>query len=325
MIKNPLISIIIPVFNVEKYLGRCLDSLILQTYSNLEIICINDGSEDNSLKVLNKYSKKDYRIKIIEQENQGQSHARNTGLKSAKGEYISFVDSDDWVSLTLYKKFVNALNQSDKEFDTYMFNYTSYYEKPNINQVVNRNGLDAYNWELKPDNIYTPNDCKDPFSGNMGIWNKIYKKELLNNIEFEENYIFEDQLFHLQTFLDSNSIYINYEVQYFYRQTKISTIHTLGGNVFDIFLIMDRMETLLREKGIYEKYKYNFLQHKYNDYTGLLFKAVLPLKEKFYNMASDDLKKMSGFEPEKIKKLLNSHIYFDMLGLTYHQFMKKYR
>ena len=325
MKQTPLISIIVPVYNVEKYLGRCLDSLLLQTYSNLEIICINDGSEDRSLKILKKYAKKDKRIKITDQENQGQSHARNRGRDIASGDYISFVDSDDWVSLTLYNKFVNALNQS--EFDIYMFNYTSYLENPKPSEYANKNGIAFSLWNNKNKDLFSPvykySDCKDLFGGNMGVWNKIYKKELIKDLRFEENYIFEDQLFYLQTILNSNGIYINNEVQYFYRQADNSTVHTLGGNVFDVFLIQDRLETLLKEKSEWERYKYCYLQHKFNDYMGLLLKTVLPLKEQFYNMASDDLKKTGDFDAEEIKPLHNSHLYFDMTTLTYQEFMNK--
>ena len=102
------VSIIVPVYNVEKYLERCLDSLINQTLTNIEIVCINDGSTDNSGKILDDYAAKDNRIKVIHQNNAGQAVARNNGLKIANGNYINFVDSDDWVDLDfiekLYKK-----------------------------------------------------------------------------------------------------------------------------------------------------------------------------------------------------------------------------
>ena len=98
------ISIIVPVYNTEKYLGVCLDSLISQTYKDIEIICVDDGSTDNSLQILNDYAAKDSRIKILTQKNQGPSVARNLGLEKAKGEYITFVDSDDWVSIDMCEK-----------------------------------------------------------------------------------------------------------------------------------------------------------------------------------------------------------------------------
>ena len=109
--KAALLSVIIPVYNVEPYLEQCLDSVINQTYKNLEIICINDGSSDNSLKILEKYQKKDSRIKLINQKNKGLSEARNAGLDVAKGEYIAFVDSDDYLELNAYKEAMKVMLQ----------------------------------------------------------------------------------------------------------------------------------------------------------------------------------------------------------------------
>ena len=95
------ISLIIPVYNVAKYLGRCLDSIVNQTYRNIEIICVNDGSTDDSLDILNSYALKDERVKIINRENNGVSSSRNVALDVAKGEWIMFVDSDDWIDLNV--------------------------------------------------------------------------------------------------------------------------------------------------------------------------------------------------------------------------------
>ena len=102
--RTPLISVIIPVYNVEKYLRRCLDSVIAQTYQNLEIICVDDGSIDDSGKICDQYAVRDARIKVIHQENQGLSAARNRGLDAAEGEYIAFVDSDDYILEDMYKR-----------------------------------------------------------------------------------------------------------------------------------------------------------------------------------------------------------------------------
>ena len=105
---NIKVSIIVPVYNVEKYLAQCLDSLINQTLKEIEIICVNDGSKDNSAKILTAYAQKYVRIKIINQTNQGLSAARNNGISVATGEYIGFVDSDDWVDIDFYKKLYSA-------------------------------------------------------------------------------------------------------------------------------------------------------------------------------------------------------------------------
>ena len=98
------ISVIVPVYNVEKFLAQCLESLVLQTYKNLEIIIVDDGSSDNSYKIYKKYAKSDSRIQIIKQKNAGVSAARNTGLASATGEYVHFIDSDDYIDIDYYEK-----------------------------------------------------------------------------------------------------------------------------------------------------------------------------------------------------------------------------
>ena len=98
------ISVIIPVYNVEKYLGRCLDSVVNQTFTDIEIICINDGSSDNSLEILKRYAQRDRRIKIFTQENSGLSASRNVGMKYASGDYIYFIDSDDYLVKTAFEE-----------------------------------------------------------------------------------------------------------------------------------------------------------------------------------------------------------------------------
>lgn len=110
------VSIIIPIYNVEQYLAQCLDSVINQTYKNIEIICVNDCSLDNSFRILDEYSKNDKRIKIINRENNGGlSAARNTGLDNASGKYIYFLDSDDWIDLDYIEKMLNAAIKNDVE------------------------------------------------------------------------------------------------------------------------------------------------------------------------------------------------------------------
>ena len=110
---QPLITVIVPVYNVEKYLRRCLDSIIRQTYQNLEILCIDDGSIDNSGEICEQYAARDARIKVIHQENQGLSTARNRGLDTATGEYIAFVDSDDYIAADVLEQLYQSAVSSD--------------------------------------------------------------------------------------------------------------------------------------------------------------------------------------------------------------------
>ena len=137
-------SIIVPVYNTEKYLKKCLDSLVNQTLKDIEIICINDGSLDNSLQILKEYEKKDNRIKIVNQRNQGVSIARNNGIKLASGEYIGFADSDDYVDLDFYEKLYNGANANDmcgtlinNKKDNKYYCFTTYIYKKSL--IINNN------------------------------------------------------------------------------------------------------------------------------------------------------------------------------------------
>ena len=128
-------SIIIPVWNLEPYISRCLDSIIAQTYRNIEIICINDGSTDNSLNILQKYAERDNRIKIIDQENQGVSVARNIGIDAASGDYLLFVDGDDYVDTRMCE----VLKDKVENYDLVFFNYYFLIRTGEIKRVVKRN------------------------------------------------------------------------------------------------------------------------------------------------------------------------------------------
>ena len=168
------ISIIIPVYNIEDYIEKCIKSIIYQDYENLEIILVNDGSTDNSLKICEKYSKKDKRIKILSQENQGLSMARNNALKVATGDYIWFIDGDDYIeenSFEIIKKYI------DNDYDIII---SDYYEVKN-----NKNKLVKIKGENYSDNIrYVLSHCI--------VWNKIIKKKLLDYDFFPKGQYYED-------------------------------------------------------------------------------------------------------------------------------------
>ena len=171
------ISIIIPVYNVEKYLGKCLDSVICQTLDDIEIICINDGSTDKSYEILNAYARKDKRIVVINNKNNGAAQARNDGLDIANGQYIMFVDGDDylkpWACETAYKKITSSHS------DIGIF---SHLNEENSNCIESsKNGLIK---KYSDDSSLTDYSCFQIF-----IWDKIYKKSFLdrNNIRFEQD------------------------------------------------------------------------------------------------------------------------------------------
>ena len=180
---NDLISIIIPVYNVENYLSKCIDSAINQKYSNLEIILINDGSTDKSGEICDEFAKKDARIKVVHKENSGVSSTRNKGLELAKGKYITFIDADDYVD----ENFVSSLYEV-------MIRDNTDLSICNVNPNHDFDGLDSIIDKKKALNAILD---KNKFHGY--VVNKLYKKELIGNIQFQENiHICEDLLFNCE-------------------------------------------------------------------------------------------------------------------------------
>ena len=171
----PKISIIVPVYNVEKYLSVCLDSLLSQTLTDIEIICVNDGSTDGSLHILSEYAKHDSRIMLINKANEGAAAARNTGMIAAHGEYIGFVDSDDWVDKDYFEKLYHeaVVKNADIARAPYNYSYRDYeIEERNLKPVIKEK--------------YSNNENLDVNDHSVVIWNAIYKKDFLkrNNIMF---------------------------------------------------------------------------------------------------------------------------------------------
>ncbi|ELC8389842.1 glycosyltransferase family 2 protein [Clostridium perfringens] len=180
---KPLVSIIIPVYNSEKYLKRCLDSAINQSEKNIEIIIINDGSKDNSLNIAMNYSNKDNRINIINKKNGGISSARNCGLKYAKGKYVTFLDSDDWIELNMIEEMLKFLVNEN----TFLIQCRGKLEKKdeNIKKII------GYNIEKNTTMKVNENLIMDLLTGKLEwpVWNMLINREFLleNNITFNEN------------------------------------------------------------------------------------------------------------------------------------------
>lgn len=324
---SPKISVIIPVFNAEKYLSKCLDTIILQTYKNLEIICINDGSTDCSGQILNEYAQKDSRIIVLNQQNSGQSIARNKGLEIATGEFVSFIDSDDWVSLSLYQKFVNALKLVNSDIDIYMFNADIFLKDQSLSDVKLKHVFELAVWKIKPEKLlYSVADCSNPFDGNMAVWNKIYKKSYLDflNLKFEENLIFEDKVFHFESFLRTQKIYINNDALYHYRQHSASTMHTIKNNVFDIFEVIPLINKALIDSNTYEKNKYAFFQFLMNHFVYLLFSSLPTDSPKLYELAKENLKNFANnnLDPQIYNRLKGIETYYHFMKFSYDDFMK---
>lgn len=194
------ISIIIPVYNVEGYLHQCIDSIINQTYNNLEILLINDGSTDSSLDICNEYASKDDRIIVLNKKNGGQSSARNMGLDIATGDFIGFVDSDDWVEPNMYETLLKGAKENEADIVACGV-YNCDFKKGTRVPTVEGGGIVTYdNFYSYCDNLFVP--CK--FEIRFEIWNKIFKKEILEVVRFKEGQIYEE-IFFMRNVLERTS------------------------------------------------------------------------------------------------------------------------
>lgn len=218
----PSISIIIPVFNVKKYLKQCLDSVCNQTFSDIEIICVNDCSTDNSLQILQEFASKDKRFKIIDcKDNIGVSSARNRALECASGKYIGFVDSDDWIAPDYFETLHSIITKLDLDIVV----------NTNIKTVIN--GQDVAQ--------FYPNKTLDNYVGFINsrkcihklIWNPwvhLCKKEFFDkyNIQFPDGYVLEDMYMQAVCFAYVDKIYITRDTLYHYRLSEDSIVGTLS-------------------------------------------------------------------------------------------------
>lgn len=230
------VSVIVPVYNVEKYLKRCLDSLINQTLSDIDIICINDGSKDSSLQILEQYAQKDSRIVIYNQENSGLSVARNTGLEHASGEYIGFVDSDDWVDLDFYENLYNSAKNNNADIAVADFIREHPNKKPK-------------RLKLKEEKIYTtPEDkfmiCKVHREG--CVWNKIYRTEFIHsiNLKFVPKMYYEDRDFTIRSLYFSKKLVTTPNTYYRYFVNPKSIVNKRRNYIQDEHYILVRQQVL---------------------------------------------------------------------------------
>lgn len=216
-----LLSVIIPVFNAEKYLISCVESVCNQTYKNLEIILINDGSTDTSLMICEKLAAKDKRIKIISQTNIGSGVARNRGLDIAEGEFITFVDSDDYISCYMYETMLQYMKD---DIDIIECDYKNVYS----NEKFENNELDKNNVIEKYDNCQAMKEHLEDTRFRQIIWNKIYRKDRIQGIRFPEGKGIDDEFWTYQAIGNARKLgHIN-RVFYAYRQQNDSIMHNIS-------------------------------------------------------------------------------------------------
>jgi len=304
------ISVIIPVYNVEDYLEECLDSVCGQTLTDIEILCINDGSTDSSLKILEEYSKNDSRVKIITKENGGQATARNLGIKEAQGEYIAFVDSDDFIEPDMLEKLYTKAN--DNNLDLAMCKIATYDNQTGeIKDNVWYYMLGVFRDFEKE--FFTHRDTKE-FTCNIAVtpYNKLYKTRLLkdNDILFPEGLIFEDEKFFFDVYLRAKKVSIVDEFLYYYRvNRKGSTVDISKENDYaDLIPISKQIRETFRKTNNYEDYKI-LLANRFIHLQLARFSETSPkYRKNYFNLVKEDLNEV--LKDKEIADNLESDVEF---------------
>lgn len=310
---NHLISIIVPIHNSESKLEKCINSLLNQTYTNIEIILVDDGSTDNSYSICKEYEKLDSRIISLHQKNSGVSCARNIGVHMCNGDYIGFVDSDDYIESTMYEK-VLTLMESTKSMIG-VCNYS--YEDDNFNCIADYNCNN-----MTFDSNHFPKYMIDYFSINGFIWNKLYKRELIINtkgqLEFSNNIkMLEDNLFNYEIYHKNQKflcVYTN-EKLYHYVQYNDSTCNKKYNlDKLQYFTVRNKEIDIVEQKGLdsdYLKadYVFNFTKDKFKiNYLNLTKDDNYFCLEKKYNEYLKNISFVNLNRRMKIKFLICKYL-----------------
>ena len=286
------VSVIIPIFNGEKYLNKCLDSICNQTLIDIEIICIDDGSTDNTLSILEKYSSKDQRIKIISTENNGQGAARNLALNQAKGEYIAFVDADDWIDNDALELLYNDAKSKNLDLLFYqMVNYMDYSKKYIETDLYNhicfeKNGIDE-------NIIFNSYDTKDfLFEIPVCPVSKLYRKDFLDeyNLYFTEGMFFEDNEFFYKTYFKCQKAGFLKKHLYYRRRHKDSVTQIIDKRKFDIVYAANDILDVFKDNGMCDVYKKDVINHTFLMVVEWFKKFSLDLRQSFYEYIKDNFK-----------------------------------
>ena len=280
MLSNiPKISIIVPVYRTEKYLRECIDSILNQTYRNLEVLLIDDGSPDKSGEICEAYASKDNRIRVFHTINKGLSSARNLGLMNAEGEFIGFVDSDDWIEPNMYEALFKAIQKTDSDICMCrLWDETNASSDPHVSEVIfkGNKSLEAL------------------ITGDITnhVWNKLYKSEIALKIPFEKGKLNEDEFWTYRVFGQAEKVTKINKSMYFYLQRSGSIM----GNKFNI-----RRLDALEAKAERQKYiEANF--------PNLAKQAKIDLFATCIFMCQSAMKFMKGKEKKQAKKAIKEYV-----------------
>ncbi len=304
------ISVILPVYNSQDYLRECLDSLLNQTFKDIEVLCINDGSSDGSLGILKEYENDD-RIVVIDQENMGVAKTRNKALKLVKGNYVYFMDSDDYLDSNAFKKLHDNLKSNDSDFcimKAIFIKGNEKYKFPafDLDKEFDKVNFNKFTFTYEDVKSHVLNDLFAP-------WLKMYKHEFLMSDEdftFPEIKSYSDAPFHVKTMLKAEKISFVPEYLYYYRENDDSLVHS-SSNTINFFSLSDIIKEYLVSNGFMNAFKEEFEAFQV---VKLVYYMGFSDSDEYYLKAKDELQKIS-FENnylipkkdiDKAKLVLNS-------------------
>lgn len=301
---TPKISIIICAYNREEYLKRCLNSVKNQTLKNIEIICADDGSTDNTLDVFRKYANKDHRFKFFTQKNSGPGVARNKAIKMATGEYIMFLDSDDWIELNTCEELYKKVKLNDLDILLFLMkNYSEetgeYYEDS------------YYNLTPIPDDfenkVFSHEDISNIiFSISISACQKIYKRSLVKKVHFAEKLLFEDNPFFWGVMLQAKRMSL-LKKHFYLRSRHTSSITSEYDNkYFDVISISNKVISIFKELNLVNMYKYQLTNYKINYVSQWYHMMEEKYKNTFWDLMHDDFQKLH--EDKKIDSLMLNNL-----------------
>lgn len=284
----PKLSIIIPVYNVEKYLPKCLGSILEQPFKDLEVICVNDGSTDGSLDVLQKIKKNDDRVVIIDKKNEGSGIARNIGLSTAQGEYVYFIDSDDWLEDDVLAKIIAKADEL--QTDILVFGGLSYYNGKGQNGAYSKNKLPKKYFGK----VVSAKDIKkDIFKFPSTAWTKLYRRSFLikNEIKFQNIRAGQDQLPFFHSMITADRIAILPENIYCYQKNREGSVTSVKKKKsFSPIYVFYGIEEMLEKTGMMEEYRNIFVNKYFSKATSWLGKFDKDLKPQYFEEYSKLLK-----------------------------------
>lgn len=313
------LSIVIPVYNLAQYIEKCLNSIINQPFKDYEIICVNDGSTDNSLEVLNRYKDK---IIIIDKENEGSGIARNTGIDRAQGEYIFFIDGDDWIEDNVLEKIVNKADELNT--DILIFGGLSYYGAKGQNGGYSKNKLPKKYFNR----VFSSKDIKkDVFKFPSTPWSKLYRREFLlkNNIRFQNIKVGQDQLPFFHSMITAERIAILPENIYCYRKNRQGSAMTVKKKKnFSPIYVFYGVEELLKSLDKLDDYTPAFINRYFSKATSWLGKFQDDLKGEYFEEYSKLLEHTKADYPKGWWTKFNPKITDGYWMLKFKQFMSKH-